>query len=190
MKKNQTKKAASKKSYFGFLSKQTPVSLIIGFFVLFADQLTKYLVQAHIPRMAHEAQWYPYRGIGVFENFYGIEFSIVHAVNRGSAWGLFADYQTALLVLRILFVSLIVLYLIRYNKQETLTIPLTLIASGAIGNIIDYFAYGHVVDMIHFVFWGYDYPVFNVADSAIFIGVWWVFLVTMFQNKQHLLKSA
>lgn len=184
MKKKSVKKSTPKGSSIGFLSRKTPIALIIGFFVLFFDQLTKYLVQAHIPRMAHEAQWYPYRGIGIFEHFYGIEFSIVHATNRGSAWGLFAEYQIELLILRILFVFFLLFYLARTKESQELALPLALIATGAIGNIIDYFAYGHVVDMIHFVFWGYDYPVFNVADSAIFIGVWWVFFNALFQKKE------
>lgn len=164
--------------------------LLCGFFLLFLDQATKYYVQAHIPRITHEAQWYPYRGLGVFENFFGIELSIVHGVNSGAAWGLFAAYQPYLLLCRIFFVLAIIAYLFWFNRSKALAFPLTLIVFGAIGNILDYFTYGHVVDMIHFVLWGYDYPSFNVADSTIFIGVWWVFILSLTQKNKNLLSNT
>ena len=48
-----------------------------------------------------------------------------------------------------------------------------------IGNVLDFFLYRHVIDIIHFVFWGYDYPVFNVADSLIFIGTFLILFMTI-----------
>lgn len=153
--------------------------ILCGLGVLLSDIATKYYVQLHIPRISHEAQWYPYRGVGVFEDFLGIELSIVHGTNSGAAWGLFADYQEYLLLFRILFVSLLAVYLIGFNRVKEISLPLTLILCGAIGNILDYFFYGHVVDMVHFVFWGFDYPSFNIADSAIFVGVWWIFILNL-----------
>lgn len=115
--------------------------------------------------------WYPYGGVGVFKNFFGIEFSLSHQINHGAAWGVLADYQVPLLYLRIALISLLFFYALFLNKHPERNIPLALIIAGATGNVIDYFVYGHVVDMFHFVLWGYDFPVFNLADSAIFIGV-------------------
>lgn len=148
------------------------------------DQFTKYWVHLHIPRMTHEAQWYPYGGIGVFENVLGIECSIVHAINYGAAWGMFSSLQVPLLVLRVLLIMGFCFYLILFNKNQALIIPFSLVIFGAIGNILDYFIYGHVIDMIRFVFWGYDYPVFNIADSAIFIGMVLLVAVPRYQNKR------
>lgn len=115
--------------------------------------------------------WYPYGGVGVFKNFFGIEFSLSHQINHGAAWGVLADYQVPLLYLRIALISFLFFYALFLNKHPERNIPLALIIAGATGNVIDYFVYGHVVDMFHFVLWGYDFPVFNLADSAIFIGV-------------------
>lgn len=183
-KKNQVKK---KKSTGAFSFPWLP--FFTGFFVLSADQLSKYFVHTKIPLMTHEAQWYPYNGIEVFENFLGIECSLVHAVNYGAAWGMFSDFQVPLLVLRILFIMGLSIYAIAFNKVKAFTIPLTLVIAGAVGNIIDYFVYGHVVDMIHFVFWGYDYPVFNIADSSIFIGVASLMLLSWSQDQKSLVSS-
>lgn len=143
--------------------------LLLGFVVLFADMATKYLTQAHLPLMGNSLPWYPYGGIGIFENFYGIEFSITHATNLGAAWGVLADYSRLLFVFRLVLIAGLLVY---FPKTSGLTrYGFALILAGAIGNVIDILLYGHVIDMIHFVFWGYDYPVFNIADSAIFIGV-------------------
>ena len=60
--------------------------------------------------------------------------------------------------------------------------------AGALGNIVDSLFLGHVVDMIHVVFWGWDYPVFNVADSFIFLGCLG-FLWDSFQGKVSMQTS-
>lgn len=142
--------------------------------VLFFDQLSKWLTDHYLPMMNQSAPFYPYGGIGVFDNVLGIEFSISHLTNFGAAWGAFADFQVYLLALRIILIVALAYYTLLLNTQSGWVYPLALVMAGAIGNVIDYFMYGHVVDMIHFIFWGYDYPVFNLADSAVFIGVAWI----------------
>lgn len=116
----------------------------------------------------------------VFRDFLGIQFSITHATNRGAAWGVLANYPHALLILRLVtVVSLFALVYLKWTHKRA-EIPFILILSGALGNIIDFFLYGHVVDFFAFTFWGYPFPVFNVADSAIFCGmallvIYWLF---------------
>lgn len=156
---------------------------LLALFILLLDQGSKYLVHLYIPPMVHEAQWYPYNGIGLFENLFGVEFSLVHATNTGAAWGLFSDFQNYLVAFRVVFITVLFLYLVRYNKNPALKIPLTLIIAGAIGNIVDYVVYGHVIDMFHFVFWNHHYPVFNIADSAICAGVGLIILMALFNQK-------
>lgn len=164
------------------MSKKSPflsLPLAIAVIVIVLDLASKYLVQKYIEPMNSHALWYPYNGIGVFRSFLGIEFSITHATNRGAAWGMLSNYQSMLLIFRIVMVGAIVNYLLFFNKNKKIVIPLSLVAAGALGNILDYYFYGHVIDMFHFVFWGFEYPVFNVADSAIFIGICWIFLSSM-----------
>jgi signal peptidase II len=147
------------------------------FFVLLAlDQVSKFATQHFLPLMSHSAPWYPYGGIGVFQNFLGIEFSINHATNRGAAWGAFAEYAPLLMLLRLGLIAGLLIYFLKARGMKKAA--LSMILAGAIGNVIDVFIYGHVIDMFHFVLWGYDYPVFNVADSAIFCGVILYFLAS------------
>jgi signal peptidase II len=159
-----------------------------GLVVLLTDFFTKFFVYQMIPQIYSHSFWYPYGGLGVFKDFFGIEFSINHVTNQGGAWGIFSQYQDYLLLFRIALILLMALYLCFFNKHQARTFPLTLILAGAIGNVLDFFLYGHVIDMLHFVFWGYDYPVFNIADSSIFIGIVWLGINTLredlFNGKQ------
>ncbi|NGX53987.1 MAG: Lipoprotein signal peptidase [Chlamydiae bacterium] len=157
--------------------------LLFGLAVLLVDFLTKAYVYYLFPVAGFSAH-FPYGGIGVFQNFLGIDFAISLAVNRGAAWGVMANFQNLLLAIRLLVISGMLIYLIFLNRNRRVSFPLTLIIAGAIGNIVDYFLYGFVVDFFHFNFWGYHFPVFNVADSAITIGVIWLFIVGFFGGSQ------
>ncbi len=157
-------------------------SFFIGVCVFLVDLISKYLTNSFLPVMNHSTFWYPYGGIGVFKNFLGIEFSISHQINHGAAWGIFSEFQMPLLYLRIALIVGLVIYALFFNKHAEWNIPLVLIIAGATGNVVDYFIYGHVVDMIHFVLWGYDFPVFNIADSAIFLGITSMIVLSCFEK--------
>lgn len=75
-------------------------------------------------------------------------------------------------------------YLFFFNKNRRAEIPLVLIVAGAIGNIVDYFLYGFVIDFFHVILWGYDFPVFNVADISITLGVLWLFCFACVSKKK------
>lgn len=134
--------------------------------MLCADLLSKAYTEAHLS----------YGGIPVFHDLWGIDFSLDYVQNTGAAWGMFASFPVLLLVFRILAILLLAIYVSFFHKNPATTPPFLLIIAGALGNVADIFIYGHVVDMFHFVFWGYSFPVFNVADSAIFCGVVWLLL--------------
>lgn len=146
-------------------------AVLIALSLLIIDQLSKFFVTQYISPLMYGPYYYPYGGLGVFKSFLGIEFSINYMTNNGAAWGLLGQYQIPLIIVRLFLIIGSIIYLIYYNKYPSWKIPLLLVIAGATGNVIDFFTYGHVVDMFHFVFWGFDFPVFNVADSSIFIGV-------------------
>ncbi|KIC74536.1 Lipoprotein signal peptidase [Neochlamydia sp. TUME1] len=156
----------------------------IGCSALMVDIVTKYLTHYYLPISNHLFLWYPYGGIGLFKNFLGVEFSINHAINHGAAWGMFAELKDFLLVLRLFMMGGLIGYFLFYNRNKSWRLPLLLIMVGAAGNIIDTFVYGHVIDMFHFVLWGYDFPVFNVADSCITLGVAWLLISSLFEKEK------
>ncbi|MBP9841939.1 MAG: signal peptidase II [Simkaniaceae bacterium] len=115
---------------------------------------------------------------------WGVDFSLVHVVNRGGAWGIFADHHLWLLGGRIAIVAGMVGYLCLKRKEKAHQIPFSMIIAGAIGNILDCLIYGHVIDMLKFTFWGYEYPVFNIADAAIVCGVALLAVQSLFKKKK------
>ena len=154
--------------------------LFLSSLILAADFLSKVFVSLTLPLMAGP---YPYGGIPVFESFGGISFAIVHTVNKGAAWGLFASHQGWLLLSRIILITSLLCYLLLFNKVRARQVPLILILTGAVGNVADTFIFGFVIDLFAFNFWGYSYPVFNIADSAIFTGIALLLLQSLFTRR-------
>lgn len=98
-----------------------------------------------------------------------VDFRLVH--NTGAAWGLLGDATFALGVLAIAVCALIVAYLFAIEPTSSLcaAVGLALVFAGGVGNAVDRFTLGYVVDFIEPVF--IDFPVFNVADIGVTCGV-------------------
>jgi signal peptidase II len=103
--------------------------------------------------------------------------SLSHVRNRGAAFGLLSDwdlpYQSALLsVLSVVALVAIAVYFFRLPAAARLPrLALALVLGGAVGNLVDRIRLGYVVDFIHVYWRQHQWPDFNVADSAITIGV-------------------
>lgn len=101
-------------------------------------------------------------------------FNLVLVYNKGAAFSFLAGapgWQTPLLVVIALVAIVIVGWMLWRNpSRRLLDLGLAMILGGAIGNLIDRIAYGKVVDFLHFHLYGWNYPAFNVADSAITVG--------------------
>ena len=95
-------------------------------------------------------------------------FRLVH--NTGAAWGMFGDSTFALGVMSIVVCALLLAYLIIASKSMNTgqVVGLALVFAGGIGNAIDRFTLGYVVDFIDFTF--IDFPVFNIADIGVTCG--------------------
>lgn len=135
--------------------------MVVFLLLLALDFATKVIAMNEIPYLSYGP--YPFGGIGVF-SFGGVTFSLNYIVNTGAAWGMFAGYPGLLFALRVALILAMVFFI---PKQ----IPIWLVLTGAIGNAIDYCLYGHVIDFFHFTFWGSSFPIFNIADSCITIGI-------------------
>jgi len=94
--------------------------------------------------------------------------SLTYVTNTGAAFGLFPDHGVIFMVIAVVVVVAIIFYY-RYlpGDQWLVQISLGLQLGGAMGNLLDRLRYGHVIDFIDFKVW----PVFNVADSSVFVGV-------------------
>ena len=132
--------------------------------IILLDQLTKFLVVGKIGL---------HREIPIIEGF----FSLSHVKNPGAAFGFLASFDSPLrpfllnaVAIAVFFAVLV--YAIRSPIAATaLQTGLSLILGGAIGNLIDRLRFGSVTDFLHFYIGSHVWPDFNVADSAITIGV-------------------
>jgi signal peptidase II len=136
---------------------------LIALGVVLLDRLTKWVV-------AKDLALHDYRQ--VIPGF----FRITHIENRGAAFGLFADspaqWKIGMLVL-FSIVALIVVSALLWRNSHVMTttgIGLALILGGAVGNLWDRLLNGRVVDFLLFYVGPYQWPAFNVADSAIVCG--------------------
>ena len=136
---------------------------LIALLVIVLDRITKGIVAARLS--LHD-------GVQVIPGF----FRIIHTENRGAAFGLFADspseWKVALLILFSVIALLIVSALLWKNSHSWTTtgVGLALILGGAMGNLWDRLVSGHVVDFLLFYVGQYQWPAFNMADSAIVVG--------------------
>lgn len=122
--------------------------------------------------------------------------NIIHTVNEGAAWSMFANWggsQRWLLSALAVGVSIAILIWLRRMplvSHRLLSGGLVLILSGAIGNVIDRLRLGHVIDFIQ-VHWGNSYfPAFNVADSAISVGAVLVILDSLLEHRREKRAAA
>jgi len=138
--------------------------LLIAGTIIIADQITKAIVLA---KMAL------YQSIVVIPGF----FSLTHIHNPGGAFGFMARQSPTIRIGLFIVASTaaIVLIFIFYRQiprtHRVLSAGLALIFGGALGNLVDRFRFGKVVDFLDFYVGGMHWPAFNVADSAICVGV-------------------
>jgi len=135
--------------------------------VIAVDQYTKYLTEANLALGETVPVWE-----GVFE------FANVH--NTGAAWGMFAGGRWIFIAVTLVSCALMLYVLIKLHHQLGVVarICLVLLIAGAIGNFIDRIWLGYVRDMLYVSL--INFPVFNIADSAVCIGAGLLVVDTLF----------
>lgn len=99
-------------------------------------------------------------------------FQLQYVQNTGGAWGILGDNTGLLIVIGVFAVIILNRYLLQEKQfQWNLVVAYGLFMGGLLGNLIDRLAYGYVIDYLDFYLFGYDFPVFNLADIAIVIGI-------------------
>lgn len=146
--------------------------LIFGVICIIADQVTKLLVLQNLK----EGQ-----SITVIKNF----FSFTYVKNTGAAWGIFGNSTIALTLLSIAIILLFGYLYKMYHKEALIQSALAIIIAGAIGNLIDRIRMQFVVDFFDFNLFGYNFPVFNIADIAVTIGTILIIYYFIFKGEAN-----
>ena len=145
-------------------------TLVIGVFVF--DQVTKAIIRSSLSL----GDSWPEEGI----------FRIVHGLNTGSAFGLFAGFTNLLVVASIIGIVFILFVFLKQNNNVIwLRLSLGLIVGGALGNLFDRVKDGAVVDFISVGWW----PAFNIADSSISVGMCLLLVTMLLGEKFGWIKS-
>lgn len=136
--------------------------LWLSFAVMILDQITKLAVAANM-QLYQSIQVLPFFNLTYVHNT-GAAFSFLSEAGGWQRW-FFA-------VLAFLISIVITVWLARLKRHETLlAVSLALVLGGAVGNLIDRLAYGYVIDFLDVYYQTWHWPAFNIADSAISIGV-------------------
>lgn len=152
--------------------------LILGLTIALLDQVTKELVRAHF--LVGDL-------LPIIPGF----FNLTYVRNTGAAWGMMSGLNGWLIVLSVIMLAVLVIFR-RSFLTDTVThrIASGLMIAGIIGNLIDRLRLGYVVDFLDFHLAESHFPSFNVADSAICIGVTLYILSQVFGGDAHRVKPA
>lgn len=132
--------------------------IIISIFILLIDQVSKALASIYLTLN---------KSIDIITNF----FSLTLTNNYGAAFGIFKYSNTLLIIATLIILIILYKYMHSFKKNMRNKIAFGFILGGVFGNLIDRIIKGYVVDFLDFKIFNYDYPVFNIADIAIVIGV-------------------
>ncbi|MFV0380452.1 MAG: signal peptidase II [Anaerorhabdus sp.] len=146
--------------------------LIIIITILCIDLFTKYIVSINFAL---------YESIKVIDNFFYITF----AKNTGAAWSLFSGRVGVLTLISL--VGVLVFFFLYINTKEHdkfEKIAISLMIAGGLGNLLDRFILGYVRDFLHFKIFNYDFPIFNVADMSLCIGIAILFILTILKKDE------
>lgn len=147
---------------------------LIAFFVIILDQLTKWRIVDKMDVGENVSVWDPY-------------LSIYSHRNGGAAWGMLQGQFWLFTIITVVVIVGIIIYFHKEAKGlPVFQVSLMLLLGGAIGNFIDRIFRGEVVDFVSVLIpvINYDFPIFNIADAALTIGVIMLIIYVLFDGRK------
>nr|ATZ72090.1 Lipoprotein signal peptidase [Staphylococcus xylosus] len=149
------------------------ISLFITIVILLLDQITKFIVASSM-RVGDS--------FNVIPNF----LNITSHRNNGAAWGILSGKMSFFYIITIIILFVLIIFYIKEAKQHLLMqVAISLLFAGALGNFIDRVLHGEVVDFVDTNIFGYNFPIFNVADSSLTIGVLLIVIALLTDMKKE-----
>lgn len=135
------------------------ISISITIVILILDQITKFIITKTM-QIGDSFE--------VIPNF----LSITSHRNNGAAWGILSGKMAFFYIITVIILIILIVFFIKEAKRNLLMqIAISLLFAGALGNFIDRVLNGEVVDFVDTYIFSYNFPIFNVADSSLTIGV-------------------
>lgn len=143
-----------------------------------ADRITKYYISITM-ELGEKTD--------VIDNF----FYITHHTNKGAAWGLFHNANmTLILGIMSVVVSIVMIFIFFRFDKWPIHLSFAMIISGALGNAYGRILHGEVTDFLDFYIFGYDFPIFNVADMMVTVGTIILIVYILFFYKEPAAEIA
>jgi len=143
--------------------------LIIAIITLIIDQITKIIAEYYLTLN---------NSLKLINKFFYL--SLCH--NEGVAWGLFKNQKIIIVIGTIVAIILLYHFMYCFKENKRNNLAFGLLIGGLAGNLIDRIIFGYVRDFLDFYIFNYDYPVFNIADTAIVIGVF-LLIIAIFKGE-------
>ena len=116
-------------------------------------------------------------------------FSLTYIQNTGAAWGMFEGKTILLAIISLIFLYFFVKYIIELKSIDKLSmVSLGLILGGIVGNLFDRIVNNYVIDFLSFKIFSYNFPVFNLADTFIVVGIILIIVETFIEGDKHVSK--
>ena len=145
------------------------ISLILAIVLVALDQLVKHWVVANV-------------ALNTVHPLIPHVLALTNLRNDGAAWSILEGQQWFFSVVTVVALIVILYLFYRWRHNPHLLLPLSLILAGAVGNFIDRIQHGYVVDMFETLFM--NFPVFNVADCCLTIGVVWLVIIIIREEEE------
>ena len=137
--------------------------ILITFLIIIIDQLTKFLINQNINYL---------KSIQIIKNF----FYFTNAHNNGAAFSILSGYN-------LLFISITLIVICLIDKYIEKNISFYILLGGIIGNLIDRLIFGYVRDFLDFRIFNYNFPIFNISDICICLGIFLIIIKTIKEDK-------
>ena len=139
-------------------------TIIISIILLCIDQISKLLVVNLLTKTD---------SITIIKNF----FYLTYINNDGAAFSILVGKRIFLILIAVLVIVMLISYIKKNNIQNKLeVVSISLIIGGSLGNLMDRVIRGYVIDFLDFKIFNYNFPIFNLADTFIVIGVFLLLL--------------
>ena len=140
-----------------FLNYTRQTSIIVFVLIVILDQISKYWIRTNI---------FLNNSMVIIKPI----LSFTYVRNTGVSFGLFKGY---IWIFTLILILALIYFVFLFFKEKQYRLIYSIICAGIVGNLIDRLFLGYVVDFVNFHLW----PIFNIADSAIFIGILWLIVL-------------
>lgn len=144
---------------------------IIAVLVLIIDQVSKSVIEAFVNLN---------ESIQVIKDFFYI--TVVH--NTGGAWSIFSNHSYLFIIASVVAIVLLIKFMFGFKNNLRNNIAFAFLFGGIFSNLADRIFLGYVRDFLDFKLFGYNYPIFNIADITIVVGVI-LLIVAVIKGEDH-----